>query len=528
MKKFSGNIIDIINKKIFPGTIIIENEKIYDIIRNNIKYNNYILPGFIDAHIHIESSMLLPSEFARIAIQHGTIGTVSDPHEIANVLGIKGIELMINNAKNIPFYFYFSAPSCVPASNFETNGATLSHKNIEYLFKKYNLKYLGEMMNFPGVINNNREVIKKINIAKKYNKKIDGHAPGLIGKDLDKYINTGIDTDHETLNLIEAKEKLLKGMNIILRSGSAANNFEELLPIIKNNPNKCMFCSDDKHPDDLIKGHINLMVKKAIHKGYNIFDILKIACINPIKHYSLDIGTLNINDSADFIIIDNLRDFNIQQTIIKGNIVYKNNKVLIKRKKTIPINNFNIKKKNIKDFYFNTKNKRINIIIAYDKQLFTNMEIIKNRRLPDKENDILKIAVINRYKNSKPSIGFIKGFGLQDGAIASSISHDSHNIIVIGTNDYDICKAVNLIIRNKGGLSVYSKKKNFSQVLKLPIAGIMSNNNYKYIAKKYTQVDLLSKKLGSKLSSPFMTMSFMALTVIPEIKISDKGIKIFK
>jgi adenine deaminase len=525
--EIEGNIVDVKNENIYPGKIKIKQGKISDIKKIEKEFDNYLLPGFIDAHVHIESSMLTPSEFARVAAIHGTVAVVTDPHEIANVLGIDGVYYMINNASKVPFKFYFGAPSCVPASHFETSGAELNLKDVEHLLKNENIKFLAEMMNYPGVINNDSEVIEKINSAKKYSKPIDGHAPGLSGNGLNKYVECGISTDHECFTIEEGREKIKLGMKILLREGTGARNFDDLQKLIEENVDSCMLCSDDKHPNDLIKGHINLIVKRAIKNGIDPMKVLKAAAINPISHYNLDVGFLRIGDPADFIVVDDLSKLNILNTYINGIEVARKGKTLISSIKPEIKNNFNITYKTSSDFIVKSTSEKINTIVAIDGQLITEKEIkkpfvIDGNAISDVDRDILKISVVNRYKNTTPSVGFIKNFGLKKGAIASSVAHDSHNIIVVGISDEDICKAVNLIIENKGGLCAVGDDK--KTVLPLPIAGIISNKKYDWVAKKYEEIEESAKSLGSNLQAPFMTLSFMALPVIPKLKITDKGL----
>ncbi len=527
IKIISGNIVDITNNEIYPGIIEIKNGKIKKIIRKNEKYNNYILPGFIDSHIHIESSMLVPSEFARTAVKNGMVAVVSDPHEIANVLGIEGINFMIRNGNKVPFKFYFGAPSCVPATAFETSGATIGSLEVKKLLKREEIKYLGEMMDFPGVISEDKEVLEKISIAKQSKKPIDGHIPGIVGDDLKKYINAGISTDHEAYTKEEALEKIKLGMKILIREGSAAKDFNALSTLIEEYPDYCMFSSDDRHPNDLAEGHINLLVKKALSLGYDKMKILKCACVNPVKHYNLDVGLLQKGDKADFIEIDNFESLNILKTVINGDVVANKGWSLIPKIKTKPINNFQIFLKKEEEFVINYEGKNIKVIEAIDGQLITKKLIVEpkvqnNKIIPDIEKDILKITVINRYKNLPPAVAFIKNFGLKTGAIASSVSHDSHNIIAVGTNDKDITKAVNLIIENKGGLCVVDKDK--ESILPLPVAGLMTTKGAFKVAKEYIRIENEAKNLGSTLTDPFMTLSFMALLVIPDLKLSDKGL----
>lgn len=527
VKTVSGNVVDVLKSETYPATLKISNGKITEITKENKKYDNYIIPGFIDSHVHIESSMLIPSEFARIATIHGTIATVSDPHEIANVLGVDGVKYMIENAKKTPMKIYFCAPSCVPASPFETSGSDLGPEQVEEILKLERIKCLGEVMNFPGVINEDSTVIEKINTAKRYSKLIDGHAPGLRSKDLKKYVSAGISTDHECYSKEEALEKIRLGMKIQIREGSASKNFEELIPIAEDHCESCMFCSDDKHPDDLVKGHINELVKRALNHGVDVMKVLKVACVNPVLHYKLDVGLLQKGDYADFLVVDNLNDFNVLKTYINGEVVAEKGKSLISKIHSEVVNNLKTGKKEIEDFIFPYKKGRIKVIKVIEDQLITDRiietpRVIDGNVVSDVEKDILKIAVVNRYKEISPAIGFVKNFGLKEGAIASSVAHDSHNIIAVGVDDEDICKAINLVIENKGGISVASKDTEI--ILPLPIAGIMSDEEYSKVAEKYTKIDGIAKSFGSNLHAPFMTLSFMALLVIPKLKLSDKGL----
>lgn len=532
MKSISGNIVDIYNKRIYKGTVYytekIEKIEEYTISNGDSGFDNrYIMPGFVDSHVHIESSMLVPSEFARAASIFGTVATVSDPHEIANVLGIEGVKYMIENAKKVNFGFYFGAPSCVPATIFETAGAELVAKDIEYLFDEFGLKYLSEMMNYPGVIFEDNEVLTKIEVAKSRGLPIDGHAPGVRGDKIKKYASAGITTDHESYTYEEASEKINLGMKVLIREGSAAKNFEALHNLISEYPEMCMFCSDDKHPDELIKGHINKLVAKAVDKGQNLYNVLLAACINPVKHYKLDTGTLQIGEKADFIVVNNLIDFDVSETYVGGNLIAKDGESQIESVEISIVNNFSTKEKLTSEFVVKCESDRIRVIEAYDGQLISG-EIeskaicFEDELQSDIEKDILKIAVVNRYKDEKPALAMIKGFGLKRGAIASSVAHDSHNIIAVGTNDRDIAKAVNEVIRHKGG--VVAVDADNVKSLPLPIAGLMSDEDANTVAKKYTEIDLFAKELGSKLSAPFMTLSFMALLVIPDLKLSDKGL----
>ncbi|WP_243472252.1 adenine deaminase [Winogradskyella sp. MH6] len=522
-----GNIVDIQNRSIYKGEITIENGKIKAIKENDCEESLYILPGFVDAHIHIESSMLVPSEFAKVAVKHGTVATVSDPHEIANVLGVKGVEFMIENGKQTPFKFNFGAPSCVPATSFESAGAVIDSDDIKTLMANPDIKYLAEMMNYPGVIYDDAEVLKKIEWAKHYNKPIDGHAPGLRGEDLTKYISTGISTDHECFTYEEGLEKLQKGMKVIIREGSAAKNFEALIGLLDEHYQNMMFCSDDKHPDDLLVGHINQLCARAVDKGNDIFKVLQVACVNPVKHYNLDVGLLQVGDTADCILVEDLTDFKTLQTYINGELVYDNGESKIQHVNFENLNNFNTSKKLVEDFRVEASTTKIRVIECLDGELVTN-QIIEDATIKDgnlvsnTENDILKMTVVNRYQNNKPAMAFIKNFGLKEGAIASSVGHDSHNIIAVGVSDEAICKAVNLIIENEGGICAVSNTE--QKVVALPVAGIMSDKDAETIGKQYSELDKMAKQLGSKLHAPYMSLSFMALLVIPSLKLSDKGL----
>lgn len=525
--KIQGQIVDIENKRIYSGEITIQNGKIISIIEKNHEVKNYILPGFIDAHIHIESSMLVPSEFAKIAVLHGTVATISDPHEIANVLGKKGVYYMIENGKQVPLKFHFGAPSCVPATAFETAGAIIDSEEIKELMASPDIYYLSEMMNYPGVLFDNDEVLKKIAWAKHFNKPIDGHAPGLRGEPIKKYISAGITTDHECFTYSEAQEKLSLGMKVIIREGSAAKNFEALIDLLPANYENMMFCSDDKHPDDLILGHINLLCARAVAKGIDVFKILQVACVNPVHHYKMKVGLLKKNDAADFIVVEDLVNFKVNKTYINGELVAENGQSFVENINFETPNNFNITKKKISDFEIPSLAEKIRVIEALEGQLITNEihhnSFIKNGKLvSDIENDILKMAVVNRYQNTTPAIAFIKNFGLKKGAIASSVAHDCHNIVVVGTSDEEICNAVNLIIKNTGGICAVNGTQNKS--LALPVAGIMSDKDAWETGKLYQEIDAMAKDLGSTLKAPFMTLSFMALLVIPDLKLSDKGL----
>ncbi len=523
----SGKIVDLINNKIFPGIVTAENGKIKSVKQAVNVDDQYILPGLIDAHIHIESSMLIPSEFARIATVHGTVATVSDPHEIANVLGIDGIHYMINNGKKVPFKFYFGASSCVPATGFESSGANIDARQLDELLSNQEIKYMSEMMNFPGVLFQDKEVMEKIAVAKKHNKPIDGHAPGLKGDDARKYIEAGITTDHECFTMEEALDKIKYGMKIQIREGSAAKNFDALVGLLETHADMVLFCSDDKHPNDLIKGHINQLVKRAISKGYDPLLVLRSCILNPIRHYNLDVGLLQPDDDADFIVVDNLKDFNIKETYIQGNLVAKEGQALIQTVPKTEPNIFNAGKVTQKDLLIPATSSQIKVIKAFDGQLITE-KIIADAKIEngnvvcDVDNDFLKLIVLNRYQKAIPAKAFIHNFGFKRGAIASTVAHDSHNIIAVGTSDEEIMKAINLLVDSRGGISLVNGIE--EHIFPLPVAGLMSADDGYKAAEAYEKMDHLAKALGSKLRAPYMTLSFMALLVIPEIKLSDEGL----
>ena len=528
----SGQYVDILKKHIYPATIRVQDGIIQSIESNIDAPLHYLVPGFIDAHVHIESSMLIPSSFARIAVTHGTIGTISDPHEIANVCGMQGVQYMIDNGKKVPFHFFFGAPSCVPATIFETAGAAINSDQVSALLANPDIYYLSEMMNFPGVLFKDEEVMKKIRAAHKIGKPVDGHAPGLRGEDARKYIEAGISTDHECFTIEEALDKLEHGMKILIREGSAAKNFEALYELIEDHPSMIMLCSDDKHPDSLVEGHINSLCARAVAKGIDPMLVLRAACINPVDHYKLPTGKMQVGDGANFIVVQDLVSFKVNQTYIKGELVAENGKSFIEAVSEKAINKFDaasIQENNIQislDEY-PLQNNKIAVIEATDGQLITHKLWLSPKLEADKiisntETDILKMVVYNRYYTAPPKMAFIKNFGFKNGAIASTVAHDSHNIIAVGVADTDIVHAINLVIKEQGGISCVSG--NEIKVMGLPVAGLMSLEDPYKVAAEYTAIDLMAKSLGSSLDSPFMTLSFMALLVIPHLKLSDKGL----
>jgi adenine deaminase len=531
----TGHIVDPLNNRMYSGTISCTNSIITAIEEHEVESTApYIMPGFIDAHIHVESSMLIPSEFARMAVVHGTVGTISDPHEIANVLGIEGVRYMIANSKHTPMKICFGAPSCVPATTFETAGAVVSADDIRALFEQDNLLYLSEMMNYPGVLFADTDVMKKIAIAHELQRPVDGHAPGLRGEQAKQYEQAGITTDHECFTLDEALDKLAVGMKILIREGSAAKNFSALESLISSHTESVMLCSDDKHPNELVVGHINEVVRRAIKAGHGIMNVLRCACVNPVLHYKMPVGLLRVGDPMDCTVIDTLENFTIRQTWIDGQLVAEHGVSAIPRVPADEPNNFYaepIKQEQLRVLLPSTQQEQssvqVRVIKAFDGQLITE-EVLHTLPCVQGEiqslpaEDILKIVVVNRYKNTQPVCGFIKNIGLQRGAIASCVAHDSHNIIAVGTNDTDLCNAINVVIHARGGISIADGA--YHDVLPLPVAGIMSADEGVNVAQGYERLDRAAKALGSPLSAPYMTLSFMGLLVIPALKMSDLGL----
>ena len=527
-----GQYVDILNKRIYPAKVLIQEGMIVSITECDEAPNQFILPGFIDSHVHIESSMLVPSSFARLAVVHGTIGTISDPHEIANVCGLEGVQYMIDNGKKVPFHFFFGAPSCVPATAFETAGASIDSVATAKLLASPDIYYLSEMMNFPGVLHQDTEVMQKIKAAHAIGKPVDGHAPGLMGEQAKQYIEAGISTDHECFTMEEAVDKLSFGMHILIREGSAAKNFEALYELIDDHPKKIMLCSDDKHPDSLLEGHINQLCARAVAKGINVFNVLRTACINPVLHYQLPTGFGRVQDPANLILVEDLTNFKVLETYIDGQLVAKDGHSLIEPVQAKTINQFNAHPISLSDLQlpvaaYPSKDGLVPVIHAIDGQLITNLvwakpTIIDNKIVADIEKDILKVVVYNRYHAATPKVGLIQSFGFKSGAIASTVAHDSHNIIAVGVDDESILKAINLVVHEKGGISCVEGEA--SKVIGLPVAGLMSTEDPYQVANDYIEIDKMAKALGTQLGSPFMTLSFMALLVIPHIKMSDLGL----
>ncbi|WP_324672073.1 adenine deaminase [Hymenobacter sp. GOD-10R] len=529
-----ANVINLFTNTITPGTVHVAEGKIQRIEPSEAPSPDpalpYALPGFVDAHVHVESSLLVPAEFARLAVAHGTVATVSDPHEIGNVLGVAGVEYMLESGGTVPFKFCFGAPSCVPATPFETAGATITAADIEQLFQNPAVGYLAEMMNWPGVLHRDPLVMEKIALAQRYNRPVDGHAPGLRGDDARQYASAGISTDHECFTAEEALDKLAVGMKILIREGSAARNFEALIDLLPEHYENMMFCSDDKHPDTLVLGHIDQLVQRAVARGQDVLKVLRVACLNPLEHYKLPVGLLREGDAADFIVVNNLQEFRVQQTYINGELVAENGQTRIPAAPVAVVNNFHTELVKAQGFQLlaPTDAATVRVIECFDGQLITarhDLAATVNNGLvvPDVANDILKLTVVNRYTSAPPAVAFIKGFGLRRGALASSVGHDSHNITAVGCDDESLARAVNLVIEAKGGLAAVGENGE-ELLLPLPVAGLMSDQDGYTVAGAYSAVDALAKKLGSPLGAPFMTLSFMALLVIPSLKLSDKGL----
>lgn len=527
-----GNIVDIVGRRVFPGTVTLEGGRILsvaeDIEADPKDYSTYLMPGFVDAHIHVESSMLTPRQFARAAVVHGTVASISDPHEIANVLGVEGVRFMLDDAEGTPMKIMFGAPSCVPATGFETAGAALDSEAVAALLDDPRIGYLSEVMNYPGVLMGDREVIAKINAAKDRNKPIDGHAPGLRGDQAAAYVRAGISTDHECFTKDEALDKLAAGAVIQIREGSAARNFEALYTLIDEFPDKVMLCSDDKHPDELITGHINELARRAVAHGMDPMNVIQAGCANPVHHYNLNVGLLQAGDTADFIEVDSLHGFNVLRTFIDGVCVAEKGKALLPEPEAVePINCFEADPIQPGELKLPCAGDKARVIGALDGQLVTDCRVLDIKTIAghaqaDTDNDILKMVVVNRYHKAKPAVALIQGFGLKSGAIASSVAHDSHNVIAVGTNDNDLAHAINLVIESRGGLSVADKAH--KEVLPLPIAGLMATGSCADVAGAYATLDSAAKQMGSTLRAPYMTLSFMALLVIPSLKLSDKGL----
>lgn len=525
--KVSGNLVDVCRNRILPGTITVLDGRIAEIAEEDQAFENYLMPGFVDAHIHIESSLLVPSEFARLAVAHGTVAVVCDPHEIGNVLGVAGVDYMLENGRQTPFKFAFGAPSCVPATGFETAGARIGVEEIGALLSRKEIGYLSEMMNFPGVLHRDFDVMERLRLAQEFGKPVDGHAPGLRGAAAASYFQAGISTDHECYTEEEAREKLELGVRLLIREGSAARNFEALYRLIDAWPERCMFCSDDKHPDELVRSHIDALARRAIQSGVELMNALRCACVNPVRHYGLDVGLLQPGDPADFIEVDGLETLRVLRTYIQGSLVARSGVSLLPHVSAPTINRFARQPVSEEELRVSARGTHLRVIEAINGQIVTGRGTAPVHSLcglvhSDTVRDVLKIVVVNRYRAAPPAVGFVRGFGLQRGAIASSVAHDSHNVVAVGVGDDALCQAINAVIRAQGGLAAACGDE--TSLLQLPVAGLMSAEDGFEVAGKYADLDRFAKQLGTPLASPYMTLSFMALLVIPSLKMSDLGL----
>ncbi len=517
MNVFSGQLVDLSAREIYPAAVTVMGGKIVALARVAEAPEGFLIPGFVDAHVHVESSMLPPGEFARIAVRHGSVGSVSDPHEIANVLGVAGVEFMLAEAARTPFKFCFGAPSCVPATTFETAGAELDVEAVTALLAREDIGYLSEVMNWPGVLGGDPGMVAKIAAAKAVQKRVDGHAPGLRGEDARRYAAAGIETDHECFSLEEALDKIDAGMLIAIREGSAAKNFEALAPLLKSHPESCMLCSDDVHPNALVRGHVDRLVARAVAGGADVFDVLTAACVRPVEHYGLPIGLLRVGDAADFVLVEDLVDFRVRETWIDGVCVARGGKSLLERREVLEVvNRFEPREVSAGDLA--VEGTEVNVIVARDGQLVTGSEVAAVT-----DPDVLKIVVVNRYSATEPAVGYVRGFGLKRGAIASSVAHDSHNVVAVGTTDADLAEAINAVMRARGGICAVEGE--IVKLLPLEIAGLMATGDGDEVAAAYEGIaEFATSTLGSGLRDPFMTLSFMALLVIPDLKMSDRGL----
>ena len=527
----SGTLVDPVQRATYGARLTFTDAGVIEAVTPDENADPlYIMPGFVDAHVHIESSMLTPAAFASSAVAHGTLAAVADPHEIANVLGEEGVELMLTLARQTPFIFGFGVPSCVPATPFETAGATLGPDAVARLLKRPEITHLSEMMNVPGVLNKDPDVMAKLAAARSLGKPIDGHAPGLTGAALQAYAAVGINTDHESLTFDEAREKIKAGLKLLIRYGSAARHFESFIPLLARYPDMCMFCSDDKHPDDLLKDHINTIAAVAYKKGISLLAILQAASVNPIRHYKLPLGLLQVGDTADFTLVDDLATFKPREVWLRGQCVARNGKSALPRGEAIVRNKFAATLLQPEDMRLAaTDSRSVRVIGVRDGQLVTDhlVEQIEPRGgvvSADPERDIIKLVVVNRYEPARPAVAFVKGFGLTRGAIASSVAHDSHHVIGVGATDEALTAAINEVIMRQGGLAVADNNRKVLASLPLPLAGLMSLEAPETVARGYSDCDRLAKILGSRLTAPFMTLSFLALPVIPRLKLTDKGL----
>lgn len=524
-----ANVVEVLEKRIFWGSVSWVDGIVTRVtaMGPEKKSRPYLIPGFIDSHLHIESSMLPPAEFGRQAVRHGVVAAMADPHEIANVLGVVGVRFMLRNAAASPFKTFFGIPSCVPATPFETAGAALDLAGMEILSREAGVTHVAEMMNFPGVLAGLPEVMEKIELGRRLGLPVDGHAPGLRGPEAAAYAAAGISTDHECVALAEARDKIEAGMHILVREGSAARNFEALHSLISTDTERVMLCCDDKHPDDLMTGYMDRLAARAVAAGHHPLDVLRCACVNPVLHYRLPVGLLREGDSMDAVLVADLNAFRPLKVWLSGRPAAEEGETLLARIPAAPLNTFRAGPICAEQLRFPARNGLLRVIEAIDGEILTREIRVQPRiedglAIPDPERDILLLCVVNRYQEASPALAFIRGFGLRQGAIASSVAHDSHNVVAVGTDGASLCRAVNTVTQARGGISVAGPAG--VDLLPLPIAGLMSDADGSEVGRRYAELDRQARELGSPLRAPFMTLSFMALLVIPELKLSDRGL----
>ncbi len=531
IEETSGTVVDIEGRRLFGARVKVNTRgRIEAVLPEASPAPGFILPGFVDAHVHIESSLVAPAAFARAAVRHGTVAAVADPHEIANVLGAAGVAFMLDEAARTPFHVAFGVPSCVPATPFETAGAVLGAEAVAALLDRPGVTHLAEMMNVPGVLQGDRSVLAKLAAARARGKPIDGHAPGLRGEALRRIVRAGITTDHECLGLEEALEKAALGMKILLRRGSAARLFEPLLPVLARHPGACMFCSDDKHPGDLLAGHIDELVRIAVAAGADLFDVLRAACLNPVRHYRLDAGLLRPGDRADWIEVEDLRAFRVRRTVIGGRVLAEAGEARLPALAPLSVPNaFALRPVTAAAFRMAARPGACRLIGVRDGDLVTDAAtccptLRDGTVVADPSRDLVKLAVINRYlPDAPPALALAAGTGLGRGAFAASVAHDSHHVIAAGVDDEALADAVNAVVAHGGGLAAAGGAA-AARTLPLPLAGLMSPGTCEAAAAGHQAVDAAARACGCRLRAPFMTLSFLALPVIPALKLTDKGL----
>lgn len=538
----NANIVNVLSEEIHKGDIAICDGVIAGIGENysgekEIDINGaYVTPSFIDGHVHLESTMMLPKEFAKTVLPAGTTTVIIDPHEISNVLGLHGISFMHEAVKDLPMNVYTMLPSCVPATPFETSGFDLNSYDLSLLIDKPWVLGIAEMMNFPGVLNHDKNVMAKLELAKSRGKRIDGHAPYLSGKDLCGYIASGVKSDHECTTPEEAIEKLRLGVYVMIREGTAAKDLDALIPVLKtSNTRKCIFVTDDRHPADL-KEHINGMVRRVVEAGVDPIKAVQIASLNTAEYFGLkDLGAIAPGYKADLLVLPDLKTFKPDIVLKDGQVVAQDGKLAVEIPENDAIatrNSVNVRWITMDDFKIQTEGDGVKKVRALEviphqlitKSVMSDVKVVDGNAVSNVETDTLKICVIERHRaTGNIGKGFVKGFNLKCGAIASTVAHDSHNMIVIGTNDFDMYTAAVALIKCQGGKVVVKDGEIISQ-LPLPIAGLMSDKEFDFVVEKCDELNKAAHSIGCKLEDPFMTMGFLSLPVIPELKITDKGV----